>query len=124
MSDQTEKWINRRKGQDGVLRTLPWISAIGWTAMVAAWYLAASAQPEAETLIERWHGKDVDARWDLQRLHWMFRLAIVSLVAALSGIVLNSRRIRRKKDEFRVNFMVLGSIALLVIGLYFFRVLN
>lgn len=113
-----KKRDERRRGKDPLLAIMPWISGIGWLVLVVALFLTASAQPETETLIERWHQKEVDSDWNLQRLHWTFRLCIVSFGISLLGLVVNSRRLKRKRDELRVNLLLMGVLSLLGVGFY------
>jgi len=109
----------QRRGPDLLLRLLPWICGCGWLILILAVYLGASAKPQLETVIERWHGKEVRTVWNMAELHWMFRLAVVSFCLSLTGMGINSRRLKRKDDEFRVNLILLALAAVLTFVWYF-----
>jgi hypothetical protein len=53
----------------------------------------------------------------------MFRLGIGSFCLSLIGMAINSRRLKRKYDEFRINLILLGLLSVVIFGWYL-RVVN
>ncbi len=119
----TRKKLDKRSGPDFWVRTLGWFGGISWFLMFAAMFIIDRAKPEAEKIITRASGAEVDTTWDQTLLGYLFYLVIFGLCISIAGIMINSKRYRRAEDRFRLTLIMLGMLSLFGIAIYLFAVL-
>lgn len=114
MSSQFPAEFSRRQNRkDPLLLSLRWLSVIGWLALLTALFVLGEARPPVETFFERWYKIQLRASWNLELARYIFYLMLFGLGTSLTGLVINSRRLRRKGDEWRVSLILVAAISLL-----------
>ena len=103
----------RHRRRDPLLLALRWLSLVGWLALLAALFVLAEARPPVETFFERWYGLRLRSSWNLDLARYIFYLMLLGLGTSLTGLVINSRRLRRRGDEWRVSLILVAIISLL-----------
>lgn len=103
----------RQDRRDPLLLALQWLSVSGWLILLAALFVLAGAKPPVETFFERWYDIRLRSGWDLHLARYIFYLMLLGLGTSLTGLAINSRRLRRKGDEWRVSLMLVAAISLL-----------
>lgn len=111
----------RRKGPDLLVRSLTWANAIASLSLVGAFCLTAMAKPQIETFFDRYYNVNLYRRptWDMTLMKYMAGLFILSALTGVVGLLLNSRRRRRKDDYIRMTLVVCLLISLVGLILCF-----
>ncbi|MBF0157588.1 MAG: hypothetical protein HQL57_10430 [Magnetococcales bacterium] len=93
-----------------------WCNWLSWILFSVAVFVAESAKPLTENFFHRILHVTVSKYWDkgLLRVCWVF--LILTLVVSIYGLLLSSRRLRRKGDRLSVS-LILVTIA--AIGIMF-----
>jgi len=107
--------VDRRKGPDLLVRALTWANAIAAVALVAAFFLTAMAKPEIETFFDRYYQVNLNRRpgWDMDLMRYMTILFVVSGLTGATGLIINSRRSRRKHDYIRTTLILCLLVSLI-----------
>lgn len=103
----------RQRRGDPALLALRWLSVAGWVILLAALLVLAEAKPPVETFFERHYKIQLRSTWDLELARYIFYLMLLGLATSLTGLALNSRRLRRTGDEWRVSLFLVAAISLL-----------
>lgn len=111
--------VERRKGPDLLVRSLTWANALASLALLAAFFLTAKAKPEMETFFVRFFHDNLYRRpgWDMHLMTYMAALFVVSGLTGIVGLVINSRRRRRKDDYIRITLVLCLLASLVGLGL-------
>ncbi len=105
---------NRRsRRRDPLLLALAWLSVAGWLILLAALFVLAEARPPRMTFFERWFDLRLRTTWNLELARYIFYLMLLGLGTSLTGLAINSRRLRRRGDEWRVSLILVAVISLL-----------
>lgn len=113
---------NRRKHKDPMLKMLAWANAIAAIGLFSALCIAAVAKPEAVTFFDRFYKVNVYRRpyWDMVLVDYIALMLIISGLTSIAGLIINSRRLKRKGDYIRATQVVCLVMSLAGLGLYFF----
>jgi uncharacterized membrane protein YhaH (DUF805 family) len=113
ISPHGDEQSRRQRRSDPLLLVLRWLSVTGWLILLAALLVLAEAKPPVETFFDRWYDLRMRSSWNLELARYIFYLMLLGLGTSLSGLALNSRRLRRKNDEWRVSLILVAVICLL-----------
>ena len=109
---------DRRIAKTDALSTLlKMISAVDVLVLFAIMLLIAYAQPESFAHIDRHIGLRVV--WDEQLLRYLFFVMAFGLFVGGVGLMVNSRRLKRRDDRVRINVLVVSVTSFLGIMFYF-----
>jgi hypothetical protein len=113
----------RRRGPDVWLKLVNWVAISCWILMLGVLYLFDKAKPRTSTFFDRTANIPVDTSWDLGIVNNLLVLLATILGFCTIGLLVNSRRVKRRDDHYSVSLILLGIIAGLVIMafLYYFR---
>lgn len=103
----------RQRRRDPLLLALRWLSVAGWLILLAALLVLAEAKPPVETFFERYYKIQLRSSWDLELARYIYYLMLLGLGTSLTGLALNSRRLRRRGDEWRISLILVAAISLL-----------
>ncbi len=117
---QDRRTGDRRKGPDPLVKALEWLSVFGWLLMFAALFIIDRAKPQSENFLVKATKAEVSNTWNQELTNALFYLMIFGLCISIIGIVINSRRYRRKDDRFRITLIMLGVISIFGIIKHFF----
>jgi hypothetical protein len=113
-----EGFIERRRGHDRLLRIMSWIGIGGWVIMLLVLVAVDRAQPDDPDFIPNKRileqaGVPYHLRttWDQDLVTYIFYLLIAGLVLGITGLVINSRRHRRRDDHYRIHLVLLTGIS-------------
>lgn len=116
-----QKKKERRKGPDLWLRVLRWTGIGGWLILFAAFVIMDKAKPERGTFIDMMYfrqlGIPVELRqeWDQQLVTYIFYLMTLGLCISVAGLLINTRRLRRRDDGYRASLVIVGTISLIAV---------
>jgi uncharacterized membrane protein YhaH (DUF805 family) len=102
----------RRRRSDPLLLALRWLSVAGWLILLGALFVLAEAKPPVETFFERWYKVPLRSAWNLELARYIYYLMLLGLGTSLTGLAINSRRLRRRGDEWRLSLILVALISL------------
>ncbi len=111
----------RRRGPDVWRKMISWLSVIGWILMLVALVLFDLAKPHMMTFFDRFFHVSGATVWNYQLTLYIFFVMVAGFVISVSGLLINARRHRRKKDHYSLSLMLLGIVSLLGAVYYMFR---
>lgn len=110
---------DRRKGPDLLLRALNWFIIVGWLLMFMALILASLAKPQTQTFFDRLVHITPKTTWDVRLVTYILYIMILGLLISVVGLFINLKRNRRKEDELRVSFILIGMMSIIGMLIYF-----
>ena len=121
------KFVERRGGQDRLLRIMSGLGIIGWASLLVAMIVVDRAKPDDPTFIPNesifeMTGTPYHLRttWDQELLTAIFYLLSIGLVLGIIGLAVNSRRHRRRGDYYRIHLVLLTAIS--AVGIFYYLV--
>lgn len=109
---------NRRKRPDLLLQLLTWFNAAAIISLLAALFLTAIAKPELETFFDRFYNLNLRQTWDQGLIVYIGLLLGVSFLTSVVGLLINSKRMRRKNDHIHATLIL--SLVASIVGLALF----
>jgi len=98
---------NRRKQPDLILRFLAWSNGIAVVSLFIAVCLVAIAKPKRMNFLDHFYGvQRLSPAWDKSMIGYIGVMLLISFIASIAGIILNSKRLRRKKDHFHATLLL------------------
>jgi hypothetical protein len=111
-------FVERRQGQDLLLRMMSGLGIVGWAAMLVLMIVMDRAKPDDPTFMPSQRifeimGTPYHLRttWDQDLLTYIFYLLILGLVVGIIGLAVNARRHRRRGDYYRIHLVLLTAIS-------------
>lgn len=108
----TRPYVDRRKGPDLWIKLLTWSGLVSGISLVAVLFITAVAKPQVETFFDRFYNLRLRRTWDMELMDYIFYLLLLCLFCSLGGLVINSRRKRRKDDHTRASLIVMLCISI------------
>ena len=96
----------RRNKPDFICRWLEAAVAIVWITLFTALLFYQNAQPQAETFLERYFEVKPREVWDYQMMEGVFYILLFLFLFSVFSLYLNSKRLKRSADRFRVSFVI------------------
>ncbi|MFZ1827520.1 MAG: hypothetical protein WAW42_01860 [Candidatus Competibacteraceae bacterium] len=124
MTESCKKdFVERRRGQDLLLRIISGLGIIGWASLLVVMIVMDRAKPDDPTFIPHVEMTGVHhlrTTWDQGLLTTIFYLLSVGLVVGIIGLAVNARRHRRRDDYYRIHLVLLTTIS--AIGVFYYLV--
>ncbi|KXG77468.1 hypothetical protein [Thermotalea metallivorans] len=120
MSYKENEYYDRRKGPDIWVKLVRWLGFIAWGIMFFIITITDRAKPQAETFFERLFKVQIRQTWDFGLIRYAFYLMITLCILCVIGLIINSRRHRRKTDRY--NFSLILMMGLGIIGIIMYLV--
>ncbi len=116
-SPQSVSLPRRRKGPDLWVRAIQWVAGVAWSLFIAFLLFLGLAKPEGQTFFDKYYNIQRSGRWNTNLLDLCFYLLVGTFLICLAGLIINSRRCRRKTDRYNRSLVVIGLLSLLgIIG--------
>lgn len=100
--------VDRRSGPDVWERSLRYLALAGWAVLAVSFLIYGRAKPQPETFFDRYYGISLRLCWDMAWVRPLLWSLLTGLVIAISGLVVNMRRHRRRTDEWRISLLLLS----------------
>ena len=112
---------NRRKSKDPLMKAIAWANGIAAVGLFIAICITAAAKPEAVTFFDHFYKVNVYRRptWDMALVDYIAIMLALSGLTSIVGLIINSRRLKRKGDYIRASMVVCLILAIVGLGLYF-----
>lgn len=120
----TRTYNNRRKRPDLLLQLLAWSNAVAVISLVSALCIAAIAKPELETFFDRYYSLQLRQTWNTDLIGYIGFMLLLSCLTSIAGLIINSKRLRRKGDHIRSTMILSLIISLIGLGYYLKFVLS
>jgi formate-dependent nitrite reductase membrane component NrfD len=108
----------RRRGKDALLVLLSVIGYINGALIIATAVIFTLAKPD--TFHSMYGGLPLKYYWDQDVLNNLFYISISGLLISTIGLLINSRRLKRKTDSIRYHLVVVAVLS--IGGIVFFLV--
>ncbi len=113
--------VQRRREKDPLVVALNLTGAAGWLALLASVLYIGKAKPEFARVFGFKFATTVRVNWDQASIDKSFTWLVVALVLGLISLLLNSARLRRKDDFFRVSPILLTASSVVGLFLWFYN---
>lgn len=110
---------DRREGPDQITRIIRYLGVASWAILLLALILVEKARPQVEKYIDKTMNIQLQQSWNLEFIRILFYLMILGLCLSIVGFAINTMRMHRRTDEYRLSLIFLGiiSIGTLIYGL-------
>jgi membrane-bound acyltransferase YfiQ involved in biofilm formation len=115
-----ERRVDRRKGPDIWIKSLTWFGIIGWIFMLITMAVFHLARPERDKSISGFLQKRLSGEWDSELVNYFIILSVIILVISTIGLIINSQRLNRKNDRYRMSLIFL--VAFTILGLIYYLI--
>lgn len=111
----------RRVKQDPIMQIIHLCNGLVWLVLIAFMLVTHAAMPPIETVFDRLLGVELRDYWDYSVLRIAQVILAGLFLLSMTGIVLNTRRLKREGDHMRISLLItavfsfLGSLAMLFI---------
>ena len=106
--------MDRRKTTDFWAQLLFYLNFLAWMVLIFMLLVFHRAQPEFETLFDRFYHLKLRTSWDIQYLYYLIYMIIFSIFISLSGLLLGLFRGRREQDHKKA-LIITGIISLMML---------
>jgi hypothetical protein len=112
---------DRRNKKDPLLKYLAIANAVAAIGLFVAICITAVAKPEVETFFDRFYKVNVYRRphWDMVLVDYIAIMLAFSGITSIIGLLINSRRLKRKGDYIRATLVICLVMSVAGLGLYF-----
>ena len=102
------------------MKYLAWANAIAAVGLFTALCITAAAKPETVTFFDHYFNVKVYRRphWDMALVDYIAIMLAFSCLTSIGGLVINSRRLKRKGDYIRATLVVCLVVSLAGLCLY------
>ena len=110
---------NRRRGPDQISKLISLIIAVSWILLFVLFIIIAIAKPATDMSIVSIMSQNtrVVGGWNLSLITILFPVLLIQLGLCLFGLILSSRRMKRKRDSYSrslIFFTVTSVVGLLI----------
>ncbi len=107
--------LERRRHTDIWSKLLFYLNIVSWIMIGIILFVFHKAQPEYETVFDRFYQLQLRTNWDLQYVYYLIYVVVFGILLSIAGIVLGIYRGRRKQDHKKVLILtgILSTIALI-----------
>lgn len=107
-----EKILEKRKENGPLLKIISVFGLVSWLLMLPVLVLLEKAKPELETFFDRWMHLSAQPNWDVTLYRYAFYLMLLVMFLSFFGLILNSFRMRRSTDSWRINLILVFLLSL------------
>lgn len=106
--------MDRRKTNDFWASLLFYLNILAWILLISILLIFHRAQPEFETLFDRFYQLDLRTSWDIQYLDYLIYMVTFGIFISLSGLFLGFFRGRRQNDQKKA-LIITGIISVIML---------
>lgn len=106
--------MNRRKTIDFWASLLFYLNIIAWILLIFILLVFHQAQPEFETVFDRFYHLKLRTNWDVQYLYYLVYMVTSGIIISLVGLLLGIFRGRRENDHKKA-LIITGIISLIML---------
>ena len=106
--------MNRRKTTDFWATLLFYLNIIAWIILIFILLVFHRAQPEFESVFDRFYNLKLRTDWDVQYLYYLVHIVIFGIIVSLIGLLLGIFRGRRENDHKKA-LIITGIVSLIIL---------
>ena len=103
---------DRRQGPDTLTRIIRYLGVASWAILLLALILVEKARPQVEKYLDKKMNIQLQHTWDLYFIRFLFYLMILGFCLSVVGFAINTMRMNRRTDEYRLSLIFLGIISI------------
>ena len=118
-----DRRVERRRGNDGLLRIMSWLGLFGWFLMLMALLVLDKAKPQQlENMMSGLDGRTtyLNFGWNDDLLRYVFIFMVLGFFVSIMGLFINTMRHRRRSDSYRLHLIFL--LIMSTIGIVYYLV--
>ena len=106
--------MDRRQTIDFWAKLLFCLNILAWILLIIILLVFHRAQPEFETLFDRFYRLNLRTDWDLQYLNYLIYMVISGIFISIAGLLLGVFRGRRERDHKKA-LIITGIISIIML---------
>ena len=106
--------MDRRKTTDFWAKLLFYLNILAWILLIVILLIFHRAQPEFETLFDRFYQLKLRTNWDIQYLYYLIDMVIFGIFISIVGLLLGIFRGRRENDHKKA-LIITGIISMIML---------
>jgi len=106
--------LDRRKTTDFWAKLLFYLNILAWILLIVILLIFHRAQPEFETLFDRFYQLKLRTNWDIQYLYYLIDMVIFGIFISIVGLLLGIFRGRRENDHKKA-LIITGIISMIML---------
>lgn len=110
----------RRVNNDWVVKWLDWSVIITWIISFVIMANTLLAMPQRPNTIDNFYGYVVRSTWDMERIQNNIYYLLALFIVTSISLILNSTRMKRTGDRYRLSLLIMGVLSLMLILAYLF----
>ncbi len=118
--EENKKSYNRRTGPDIWVKLRRIFAIIIWPVLFITLLLLDFAKPQVETFFDRLYNINIRDSWNTEFTNYIFILMIIGFFSSILGLIISSKRNRRRSDKYPFSFIFMAVLSLIGILLHFF----
>jgi len=111
--------LDRRKTIDFWAKILFYLNILAWILLIIILLIFHRAQPEFETLFDRFYQLKLRTHWDIQYLYYLTYMVIFGIFISITGLLLGVFRGRRENDHKKA-LIITGIISIIMLWVSMF----
>ncbi len=119
---RVDKKKNRRRGPDSVSRIITRIAGGSWILIFIIFIIISMAKQKTQSLSESFSINFTGQFLVASLVKIAFFLLVFQLGISVFGLILNSRRMKRKNDRYSLSLIFFTAISFLGIVIYFINI--
>ena len=109
---------NKRRGPDVLMRSKEILIFTSWMLFIIIFTLYSLAKPGDTAMLGKLYNVSANTSWDAEKIYAAFFLTIVLAIICFIGLMVNSKRIKRKGDSYSLSLVIFGIFSLLGVILF------
>ena len=106
--------MDRREIIDCWAKLLFYLNILAWILLIVILLIFHRAQPEFETLFDRFYQLKLRTDWDIQYLYYLTYMVIFGIFISIGGLLLGIFRGRRENDHKKA-LIITGIISMIML---------
>jgi len=114
----------RRGKKDTILQVISYLVIVCWLIMASAFLLLGKAKPQPRSPQELLYDNSIPTNLkplDYTYINMLFYVMIAGFIVSIIGLLLNSTRMKRKGDHYRLTFVFVAILSVTGMVLWYFR---
>ena len=118
MEQDAQPFDRSKRRPDILVKSIPWFAMAAWVIFIISLLVVGMAKPSFETFFDRYYDISLPLSWDKTLLLINYQILWVLFIVCGNGVLINSRRQRRKEDRYNKSLIIIGIVSLLGIISY------
>lgn len=109
---------NKRRGPDVLIKSKELLIFTSWILFTVIFTLLSLAKPGETAMLGKLYNVSSNNIWDTQKIYTAFFFTVILGLICIIGLIINSKRLKRKNDNYSLSFIIFGIFSILGIILF------